>query len=298
MSSKYIVGSETIKKFLSSLQCNSKNEHNNKYPKISIITPSYNQAKFLERTIISVLNQNYPNLEYIIIDGGSTDGSVEIIKKYEKYLYYWVSEPDKGQTDALNKGLKISSGDILAFQNSDDIYLPDTFKTISRNFLLNPEVGVVYGDFLHIDENDNILDIQLLIKAHYWMQVFKGPQIHNQSAFWARWTYNKVGDFNEKYQFDMDYDFFSRILLYKIPSIHVKKFLGAFRHHHDSKTSTINQISKIEYRDVSQKYKSMRLTTKFVPYSIGKNFGTIYKSFVHIKDRRMDYLLRDRLKFK
>ena len=107
---------------------------NTSYPKISIVTPSYNQTQFLERTILSVLNQNYPNLEYIIIDGGSTDESVEIIKKYEKYLYYWVSEKDKGQSAAINKGFRKSKGEILAWQNSDDIYFPGVFKYIAKLF--------------------------------------------------------------------------------------------------------------------------------------------------------------------
>ena len=104
------------------------------WPRISIVTPSYNQGQFIEETIRSVLQQGYPNLEYIIIDGGSTDNSVEIIKKYEEYLTYWVSEPDDGQYDAINKGFSRATGEIMAWLNSDDMYVPWTFKTVAEIF--------------------------------------------------------------------------------------------------------------------------------------------------------------------
>src|SRR4030067_2568795 len=116
------------------------------YPKISIVIPSYNQAQFLEKTILSILNQNYPNLEVIIIDGGSKDESIGIIKRYERYLAFWVSEQDNGQAHAINKGFKIASGDIVAWQNSDDIYLPDTFHKVIKVLEKYKDAELIFGN--------------------------------------------------------------------------------------------------------------------------------------------------------
>src|SRR6266513_4869973 len=117
-------------------------------PRISIITPSFNQAQFLEETILSVLNQRYPNLEYIVIDGGSTDGCVDVIKRYEDRLAFWVSEPDRGQPHAINKGLAKATGEIVAFINSDDVYLPGALSTVASHFIESPERGWLCGDTL------------------------------------------------------------------------------------------------------------------------------------------------------
>src|SRR5579883_1225991 len=122
-------------------------------PLVSIVTPSFNQAQFLEKTVRSVLSQDYPNIEYIIIDGGSTDGSVEIIKKYEDRLAYWVSEPDKGQAHAINKGWQRATGTIVAYLNSDDLYMPGTVTTAVQALQSQPDECMVYSDALMIDEH-------------------------------------------------------------------------------------------------------------------------------------------------
>ena len=122
-------------------------------PKLSIITPSLNQGKFLEETIPSVLNQNYPNLEYVIIDGGSTDNSVAIIKRYEKHLTYWISEQDNGQADAINKGFEKTTGDIINWINSDDLLAADSLNSLTKEIRKNPNADFYFGDYLIIDKN-------------------------------------------------------------------------------------------------------------------------------------------------
>jgi len=207
------------------------------WPKISIVTPSYNQGQFLERTILSVLNQNYPNLEYIIIDGGSTDGSVEIIKKYEKYIAYWVSEKDSGQADAINKGLRISTGQILAYLNSDDTYAPAALNNMVQYLTGHPDIDAIYGICNIIDENDQIVnqwhpaefDIRALVRSGI-------STIPQQTVFFRRHILEKIGFLDTSLRHAMDYEYWIRtgkkFRVQKTPYV-----LANFRVHERSKTS-------------------------------------------------------------
>lgn len=205
------------------------------WPKISVITPAYNQGMFIERTIRSVLDQHYPNLEYIVMDGGSTDETVKILKKYAKQLT-WVSEHDEGQADAINKGLRRSTGSILAYLNSDDTYEPGALKTVAGYFMKHPKAQFVYGRGKLIDLEDN--DIGMYNDSqmdHEKLSMACG--ISQPTAFWTRNVYETIGEFDATYQFTMDYDYWIRISekypLHFLP----KKVLANTRIHADAKTS-------------------------------------------------------------
>lgn len=230
-------------------------------PKISIITPSYNQAQFLERTIVSVLGQNYPNLEFIIMDGGSTDGSVDIIKKYEDQLTYWVSEKDSGQSNAINKGFQMATGDWVAWQNSDDTFLPDAFKSLVAASKGSPQADLIIGNMLMIDANDSTIRDMKFVKPSYGALLAEGMILTNQAAFWKRSLHEKLGFLNEDLHYAFDYDWFLRVTKNKIKSIHVNKFWGCLRFHEDTKTSTIQDVAIKEYAYLKRDYRSTFLKT-------------------------------------
>jgi glycosyltransferase involved in cell wall biosynthesis len=220
---------------------------NKDYPKISIITPSYNQGDFLEKTIISVLSQNYPNLEYIIIDGGSTDGSVDIIKKYQNKLFYWESVIDKGQSHAINKGFALSTGEWIAWQNSDDIYMPNSLFEIAD--IINRtsrHVNLLIANIYLIDENDLILSDLNYVKPTYMSILHEGMVLANQAAFWRREIFNTVGMINENLHYNFDYEWFIRILRNKNKARHLNKYVGALRMHNNTKTAKRPEMFAIE----------------------------------------------------
>jgi glycosyltransferase involved in cell wall biosynthesis len=205
-------------------------------PLVSIVTPSYNQGQFLEETILSVLNQDYPNIEYIIMDGGSTDGSVDIIRKYEDRLAYWVSEPDKGQADAINKGWAMASGDILAWLNSDDLYVPGAVRFAAIWLNEHSETGVMYGDLQCIDEFGNPL-YMFPTKPFNYMDLLYRCFIPQPSTFMRSNVIDKTGPLDANLHMGLDYDLWLRAgLVTKLE--YVPKLLSKFRIHQNMKGLT------------------------------------------------------------
>ena len=235
------------------------------YPKLTVVTPSYNQVQYLERTILSVLNQQYPNLEYFIIDGGSTDGSVDIIKKYEPYLAGWVSEKDRGQTDAINKGFRRATGDYVAFQNSDDVFAPDAFARVAEAWRKAPATDVFFGDMYKTDEADVILEELRAPDFCVECQIYEGMQVFNQSLFIRRERLEQVGLLDESLRFVIDYEIVARMGVQPgIQFRHVAGFWGGFREQPDAKSSTITSVGLTEHQLIKEKYRPM-LASSFGP---------------------------------
>lgn len=182
-------------------------------PKISVITPSYNQARYIEQTIRSVLLQGYPNLEYIIIDGSSSDGSVEIIRNYEPWLAYWVSEPDRGQSHAINKGFERATGDVLCWLNSDDYYLPDALLAVGRMLAEGSGNYALTGHCLKVYQDGRTAEklVGRYENRRRLLQFWKGYQMHQPATFWRREVFEKVGRLNEELNLIMDFDYWARV---------------------------------------------------------------------------------------
>jgi glycosyltransferase involved in cell wall biosynthesis len=209
-------------------------------PEISIITPSFNQGQYIEKTIWSVLDQGYPNLEYIIIDGGSTDGTLDILKKYEGIIQ-WRSEPDNGQANAINKGLRQSSGQVIAYLNSDDLLLPGTLHAAGQFFNAHPQAAWLSGYCQNIDENEQPIRQFIRFYKNFWLRIgsYKALLILNYIAqpatFWRRSVMEDAGYLDESLHYTMDYDYWLRIG--RKNKLHtLKQDLARFRLHAASKS--------------------------------------------------------------
>ena len=238
-------------------------------PLVSIVTPSYNQAPFLEETIRSVLDQDYPDLEYIIVDGGSTDGSLEIINRYTDRLAWWVSEPDRGQTDAINKGFQGAHGDILAWLNSDDTYLPQALSRAVSYLQAQPDIAMVYGDANLIDESGNVIGKFPARQTNYRRLRRGYVHIPQQAAFFRADLWRKVGPLDPSFYFAMDYDLWVRLARIA-PLQHVPESWANFRLHEAGKSIVADErcwpeMLRVHYRDGGSWFSWLVLKAKIRP---------------------------------
>jgi glycosyltransferase involved in cell wall biosynthesis len=222
-------------------------------PLVSIITPSFNQARYLEGTIQSVLSQDYARIEYMIVDGGSSDGTVDILKRYADKLAWWVSEKDEGQTDAINKGFARAQGEVLAWLNSDDTYEPGTVSAALNYLQKHPEVGMVYGDCNFINETGRVIGKFGSAQTSYRLLRQGYAHIPQQTMFFRAELWKQVGPLDPSFYFAMDYDLWTRIAA-RSEIRYVPQTWANFRLHTSGKTILADErcwpeMIRVHYRD-------------------------------------------------
>jgi len=224
-------------------------------PKVSVVTPSLNQAAFLEQTLLSVLGQCYENLEYIVVDGGSTDGSVEIIRRYADRLTWWVSEPDKGQASAINKGFSRATGDILCWINSDDFYFPGVFHHVAE--LLSKEPDLIYGRCFSFGEGGGRCLVNNPPDAEQ-LRLDWEPALVQPSVFWTRDLWRRTGPLDESLHYGFDWEWFRRACA--DAKVHkTRRILSAYRFHAAHKSQSGNTRRQEEMLEVARRSRDTRV---------------------------------------
>jgi len=224
-------------------------------PKITVVTPSFNQGHFLEQTILSVLGQNYPNLEYIIMDGGSTDSSVDVIKKYESKLAYWVSEKDNGQAHAINKGFERATGNILCWLNSDDMYMPGIFSFVAKE-LDSSKAMILAGSSIRYMETEKglLTAAHAIVSDHDELSLKDVDYLMQPSTFWTRNVWQQVGKLNEKLFYTFDWDWFIRAEKLNLLIKTTNRTMSVYRIHGIQKTRAGGDKRNLEIIDLYNRY--------------------------------------------
>lgn len=227
------------------------------YPSISVIIPSFNQGQYIEETLLSVIGQQYPNLEILVIDGGSTDNTVDILEKYSHQISYWQSKKDHGQADAINQGMKLSSGDVVGWLNSDDMYLPGTLLDIGKRFIGHTDKShLIYGAAVTINQSDEkfFSGDQLAASFEKFLLTYY-DFIVQPSAFWTRVLWERTGELNINYKYVLDWEWFlraSQITEFE----YVRRFYSVYRYHSLHKTSSGNAERREEIINIVSNYSS------------------------------------------
>jgi hypothetical protein len=254
-------------------------------PRISIVVPSFNQGRFIGTTLQSIIDQQYPNLELIIVDGGSTDNTLSVIKQYEAYIAWWVSEPDSGQTAAINKGFMRSTGDIMAWINSDDLLATGALHQIADYFVKHPDTQAVYGDRILINEEG--LEIwRWILPRHSSLILQWADFVPQETLYWTRNAWNLVGArLDETFCFAMDWDFLLRLSATQVNIEHLPVFLGLFRVHQNQKTSSQmaslgqQEMQLIRRRELGYEPTKMQLRLNTLPYLLSAKLHEVGFTF-------------------
>lgn len=284
-----------IRSFLSEIQFDPSvtPDEDPSWPRITIITPSFNQAEFLERTIISIHNQRYPNLEHIIIDGGSTDGSTDIIRRYEKVLKHWQSEPDGGQCDAISSGADMATGDYMTWVNSDDILMPGALLTLASYLKQHPDIDIVYGNQVELNEIDQVTKRLYTIDFDIRDFLFEANIIiHQQSSIWRTELYRSVGGINDC-PYAMDYEMFYRMYLHGFKYARLNAYISGFRVYERSLTGSgqviLNRDATIDgaFRDYMGRERGFLDRVLKRPYWKARRFASEPRAFWGALENRL-----------
>lgn len=240
-----------------------------KLPSLSIVTPSFNQGIFIKRTLDSVLFQDYPHLEYVVQDGGSTDETINILEQYDSSLTHWESKKDNGQTQAINLGFAKTQGEIMAYLNSDDLLLPNALHYIGNYFAEHEEVDVVYGHRILINQEDQEIG-RWVLPRHSSNVLSWADYIPQETLFWRRRIWEKVGGkLDESFHFAMDWDLLLRFREAGAKFARLPRFLGAFRIHHQQKTSAeINQAGQLEMNRLRMRCHGREVSRREIKYHL------------------------------
>ena len=225
-------------------------------PKFSIVIPSYNQGRFIEATIRSVLDQEVPETELIVIDGGSSDNTLDVIRRYKDRIAYWVSEKDRGQAHAVNKGFAVATGNIFGWQNSDDVYLPGAFRHVAAAIADHPRKEIFHGHIKYLDEEGRERDENRAVPVWLFNLLYDGSLVRNQATFFRRDIWERVGGLDEEFRFCMDREFFLRAAHRGAGFRLVPGFLGAFRVHGEAKTHGMQEVRREEDERLMDRYAS------------------------------------------
>lgn len=223
------------------------------WPRITVVTPSFNQVEYLEETLETIHGQGYPELEHIVMDGGSTDGSVDVIRRWAEHLDYWQSEPDGGQTSALRRGFELATGEILCWLNSDDLYEPWTLREVGEFFLSNPEAEVVYGDSTWISDTGEFIRPKREHPFSRFIFLYDHDFIPQPSTFWRAGLYQRVGGLDPSFDLAMDADLFIRFA--DVTKVHHRRRpWSRMRLYPDQKNQRLRSKSNLEGRRIRSRY--------------------------------------------